>query len=140
MDPQARGEGCSSRELNVAAKITFNAVVAFDRVADLADVVLVEVVALLVGRDTRSIENDVGRVTAETVDVRECDLDALVAREVDAGDASHDLVPLTLALLVARVGADDANDALALDDLALGTDRFDGCSNFHGSLLLAEVI
>jgi hypothetical protein len=78
-------------------------------------------------------------VTAEAIDVRECDLDALVAREVDAGDASHDFVgPLTLALLVARVAADDADDALALDDLALGANRFDGCSNFHG--LLAEVI
>ena len=38
----------------------------------------------------------------------------------------------TLALLVARVGADDANDALALDDLALRANGFDAGSNFHG--------
>jgi hypothetical protein len=42
---------------------------------------------------------------------------------------------LTLALLVARDGADDANDTLALDDLALGADGFDAGSNFHGSAL-----
>jgi hypothetical protein len=41
---------------------------------------------------------------------------------------------------MARVGADDANDALALDDFALGANRFDGCSNFHGFVSLAEVI
>jgi hypothetical protein len=40
---------------------------------------------------------------------------------------------LTLALLVARVGADDADNTLALDDLALGADGFDRSSNFHGS-------
>ena len=40
--------------------------------------------------------------------------------------------PLALPLLVARVAADDANDALALDDLALGADGFDAGSNFHG--------
>ena len=49
------------------------------------------------------------------------------------------MFPLTLALLVARVATDDADDALALDDLALGTNRFDGCSNFHG-LLVGKVI
>jgi hypothetical protein len=48
--------------------------------------------------------------------------------------------PLTLALLVARVATDDANDALALDDLALDADRFDGCSDFHGFSLAREVI
>ena len=63
------------------------------------------------------------------------DLDALVAREVDACDACHDFL-LTLTLLVTGVGADDANDALALDGLALGADRFDRRSYFHDSLTL----
>src|SRR5262249_20641909 len=35
------------------------------------------------------------------------------------------------ALLVARVGADDADDALALDDLALRADGFDAGADFH---------
>jgi hypothetical protein len=38
---------------------------------------------------------------------------------------------LTLALLVTSVGADDADDALALDDLALRADGFDAGSNLH---------
>jgi hypothetical protein len=77
-------------------------------------------------------------VAAEAVDVRECDLDALVAREVDACNASHDVFPLTLALLVLAVHADHANNALALDGLALDADRFDGGSYFHGSFTECE--
>jgi hypothetical protein len=69
-------------------------------------------------------------VTTEPEDVRECDLDALVTREVDACDTCHDFL-LTLTLLVTRVAADDPDDALALDDLALGTDGFDRCAYLH---------
>src|SRR3954467_13092913 len=43
------------------------------------------------------------------------------------------LILLTLTLLVLGVAADDANDALTLDGLALGADRLDGSSYFHGS-------
>jgi hypothetical protein len=43
---------------------------------------------------------------------------------------------LTLTLLVLGVHTDDANDALALDGLALRADRFDRRSYFHGSLAL----
>jgi hypothetical protein len=38
---------------------------------------------------------------------------------------------LTLALLVASVGADDADDALALDDFALGANGLDAGANLH---------
>jgi hypothetical protein len=41
---------------------------------------------------------------------------------------------------VARVAADDANDALALDDLALRADGFDAGSNFHGACSLGLVV
>src|SRR4051812_26547201 len=116
------------RELDVAAEIAFDAVVLLDRIADLANVGLVEVVALLVGRDVGATEHHIRRVTAETVDVGECDLDPLVAREVDASNTSHDL---SLPLLVLGLDADNANDALALDHLAQRTDRFDGCSYLH---------
>src|SRR5262249_17805323 len=102
--------------------------VRLDRVADLANVRLVEIVALLVGRNAGRLQHDVRCVTADAVDVRECDLDALVAWEVDACDASHDL---TLPLLVLGLDADNANDALPLDELALRANRFDGCSDFH---------
>jgi hypothetical protein len=35
---------------------------------------------------------------------------------------------------VAAVGADDPDDTLALDDLALRADGFDAGANFHGFL------
>src|SRR5213075_2986485 len=116
-------------QLDVTTKIALDAIVRFDRVA---------VVALLVGRDAGRLQHDVRRVAAEAVDVRECDLDALVAREVDACDASHGCVPLTLTLLVLAVDTNDANHALALDGLALDADRFDGGSYFHGSFTTGE--
>jgi hypothetical protein len=47
-------------------------------------------------------------------------------------DSWEGLKALTLALLVARVVADDADDALALDDLALRADGLDAGANFHG--------
>jgi hypothetical protein len=76
-------------------------------------------------------------VATEAEDVGEGDLDALVAREVNACDASHSFL-LTLTLLVASVAADDPDDTLALDDLALGADWFDGSSYFHGSFLSGD--
>jgi hypothetical protein len=36
-----------------------------------------------------------------------------------------------LPLLVAAVGANDADDALAPDDLAVFAKLFDGCADFH---------
>jgi hypothetical protein len=39
-----------------------------------------------------------------------------------------------LALLMPGVGAQDAHDALALDDLALGADGLDRRANFHDAL------
>ncbi len=42
------------------------------------------------------------------------------------------IVYLALPLFVARLGAtDDANRAVALDDLAVAADLFDRCSDFH---------
>jgi hypothetical protein len=76
-------------ELRVAPEVTLDAVVGLDRVADLPDGVLVEGVGALVGRDTRVAQDDVGRVPAETNDLRESDLDPLVAGEVDTSDAGH---------------------------------------------------
>src|SRR5581483_8001247 len=68
-----------------------------------------------------------GRQT-DPEDVRETDLDALVARQIDAGDASH----LSLNLLVLGVdAADHANASFAADVLARIADALDGGSNFH---------
>jgi hypothetical protein len=41
----------------------------------------------------------------------------------------------TLTLLMARIGTDDANDALATNDLAMAANSLDRSLNFHGYLL-----
>src|SRR5262245_9373319 len=76
-------------ELHVAAKIALDPEVRLDRVADLADVVLVEIVGALVARDARVGEHDLSRVATDAVDVRQRNFDPLVAGEVDACDSSH---------------------------------------------------
>src|SRR5580693_10056465 len=45
-----------------------------------------------------------------------------------------------LALLVARVFADDAHDAFSADDLALVADLFDAGTDFHGRLLSSLLV
>jgi hypothetical protein len=57
---------------------------------------------------------------------------------------SEDLRPnampqLTLALLVARIGADDVNHAAAADYLAMLADSLHAGSDFHGWLLANSV-
>jgi len=56
------------------------------------------------------------------------DLNALLARDVDAGDAGH---RLPLPLLVFRVGADDHHGAMATDHLAVVATGLDGGSDFQ---------
>ena len=53
---------------------------------------------------------------ADAEDIAQRDLDSLLTRYIDAGDTRQGLA---LPLLVARVGADDAHDAMAAYDLAL---------------------
>ena len=66
------------------------------------------------------------------------DLVARTTGDVDAEYAGHGMGPwwvgkgLTLALLVARVGAEHAHHAGTADDAALVADALDGCPNFHG--------
>src|SRR5262249_47675300 len=113
---------------DLAAQVAFDLdALALEHVADGAQIVLVEIVAALVGRDLGRFEHAKRRGLANPVNVGERDLDALVARKVDAGDASH----LTLPLLVLGVLADDAHDALPAHHLALRTDLFDRSPDFH---------
>ena len=75
-------------------------------------------------------EEQVNRLR-ELIDRRykvEGDLDALLARDVDAGNACH---RLPLPLLVLRVRADDHHGAVATDDLAVVAARLDGGSDFQ---------
>ena len=76
-------------ELDVTTKIALDAEVAFDRVADFTNVVVVEVVGALVRGDVRLLEHNVRRVATETENVGESDLDAFATRKVDASDTRH---------------------------------------------------
>src|SRR5207249_7125312 len=63
-------------------------------------------------------------------DVAQRHVGTLLARDVDAGDPSH-VPPLTLALLVLRLGADHEDHALSPDDLALVAALLDARADLH---------
>ena len=67
-------------------------------------------------------------------DVRQSHLDALVVRDVDAGDACH-FCRLPLSLLVFGVLADHPDDAGTAQGLALRAHLLDGGADFHDRFL-----
>src|SRR5581483_4328801 len=69
------------------------------------------------------------RGLADAVDVGQPDLEPLLVREVDSGDACHSLA---LPLLVPGIAADDHGRAVPLDDAAALAHGLDGRANFHG--------
>ena len=117
-----------------AAQIAFNDILALlNRVDDLRELLLVEILGADGRVDAGLLEDDdrVGR--ADAVNVAEGDVDSLLARDFNTNDACHSC--LTLPLFVPRVRADDTNDAFALDDFAILAKLFYGCPNFHVSKL-----
>ena len=70
----------------------------------------------------------------DPVDVGKGDLDALLARDVDAGDTCHRVSP---AAACAWGFADDHHGAVAPDDLAVVAPRLDGRSDLHQVLDLS---
>jgi hypothetical protein len=104
-----------------AAKIAFDDVFAvLDGVHDLGDLLLVEVFRAERGINLRVGEDDLRVDRPEAVDVAQGDVNALFAGNFHSNDACHKM--LSLPLLVPRVGANDANDALAADNLAIVTE------------------
>src|SRR4249919_99903 len=77
--------------LDLAAEVTLDLdlVVALDRVAELHELLVAELVDAEVGADPGHGQELLSAGTADAVDVGECDLDALVAREVDTNEACH---------------------------------------------------
>src|SRR5690606_37454449 len=94
-----------------------------------------------VGVDVEGGADLLGSRAPDAEDVGEGDLEPLVAGDVDAGDACHGSggSPLALALLVARVGADDLHAPVAADHLALLTDGLDARTYLHGAPSLVAV-
>src|SRR4029450_5452439 len=79
--------------LHLAAQITLDLERGLDVGADAGDLVVGEVVHAGVGADVERPADLGGAGAADAEDVGERDLDPLLARDVDAGDACHSLVP-----------------------------------------------
>src|SRR5215207_9361897 len=75
--------------LDLATEVTLDLEVAFDRVAELDQLFVPHLVHAHVRVDPGECEQLLGAGTADAVDVGECDLDALVAREVNTNEACH---------------------------------------------------
>ena len=74
---------------------------------------------------------------SDAEDVGQSDLNPLLARKIDASDSCHSLSALTLLVLGIAL-ADDANHALALDDLAVLANRLDAAADFHRNTIDAK--
>src|SRR5262249_43435060 len=75
------------------AQVAFDAALLLDDPADLAHVVLGEVLDADVGAQAGILEDAARADAADAVDVGQSDLDALGAREIDASYTSHSLFP-----------------------------------------------
>ncbi len=73
----------------LAPQVAFLREVSLDRLAQLDDLVLGQVAHLAVRLDAHLSQELVGGRAANAVDVGQPNLDALVQRDVDAGDARH---------------------------------------------------
>jgi hypothetical protein len=119
------------RLLPVAAQVALDLEVRVDVVAELRDLFVREVLDLRV-RVEPELGGDLARGRlADPVDVGQPDLEALLVREVDSGDAGDGSA---LPLLVPWVGADDHGRAVPLDHAAALAHGLDGRTYFHGEL------
>jgi len=113
------------RLLKVAAQIAFDFVVGVDHLTDMNLLIGGEIVGLHRGIDFRCGENFQRARPAYSVDIGERYIHPLVLRQFDSSYSCHRVDPfLALALLVARVGAQDAHDAFATHHFAVLTNLF----------------
>jgi hypothetical protein len=116
-DPAIRADLAEAldRLLPFAAQVALDLEVRVDVVAELRDLFVREVLDLRV-RAELELGCDLLRCRlADAVDVGQPDLEALLVREIDSGDACDGSA---LPLLVAWVGADDHGRAVPLDHAA----------------------
>jgi hypothetical protein len=116
------------RLLPLAPQVSLDLEVRVDVVTELGDLFVGEVLDLRVGAEAE-LDGDLtsGRL-ADPVDVRQPDLEPLLVRKVDSGDACDGSA---LPLLVPRVGADDHGRAVPLDHAAALAHGLDGRTDFH---------
>src|SRR5688572_19714927 len=116
----------------LAAQVPFH-LLGLDRLAKLHHLVVGQVLDVGVRIDADAGDDLARGRAADSVDVGEAHLDALVERDVYACDPCQ-LKYLTLALLVARVRADHQHDAAPPDHPAALAHRLYGRSNLHRPL------
>jgi hypothetical protein len=118
------------RLLPVAAQVSLDLEFRVDVVAELRDLFIREVLDLRV-RVEAELGGDLagGRLT-DPIDVGQPDLEPLLVRKVDSGDARDGSA---LPLLVPRIGADDHGRAVPLDHAAALAHGLDGWTDFHFS-------
>src|SRR3954467_13773912 len=111
----------------LAPQVALDLEIAVDVGAELRDLVVGEVADLRVRREAQVGRDLVRRRLADAEDVCQPDLEPLLVREIDSGDARQ----LTLPLLVPWVGADDHGRAVPLDHAAALAHGLDGRAYFH---------
>src|SRR3954467_10367373 len=78
-------------DLTTEVTLDLDLVVALDRVAELDQLLVTQLVDAEVGAHAGHGEDLLGPGTADAVNVGECDLDALLARQVDTKEACHQM-------------------------------------------------
>ena len=127
--------------LKFAAKVTlYEDLLRPDRVDNGVQLFRRKILRANVRVDVCGFENFFCVAGSDAVDVRQRSFDAFVAGNVNTEKSGHKLVfvgvivCLALTLFVARVGADDAENILPLDDAAAFALPFYRCSDFHDSI------
>ena len=117
---------------------TLHAELLLDHLAKLVHVGVREITDPLRRVDPRLLDDLLRRRPADAVDVRQTDLDLLVAREIDTRNTSHSLSALALLVLGIAL-ADDASHAITLDHLAVLADRLHAAADFHEDTIVQNV-
>ena len=111
---------------------TLNFIVPFNLPAKSIHIVVVKVLSASASVDPTSFNNLLCTCVADSVDVREGDLNSLPPRKVYASDTCHFKVALTLPLLMLRITrTNNAHHAVTADDLTVLADRFNAASDLH---------
>src|SRR5690242_268649 len=133
--------------LNLLAEIAFDAAFLFDDLADVIDFILGQIANFLGMVDVGLRRDLAGALLPDAVDGGQADPQAFLGRKVDSCYACHVLTSpviknvgsrtkrLTLALLVFRIGANNAHHAAPVDDLAFVANFLDRCPYFHFTFL-----
>ena len=76
-------------ERHLGAQRALHAVILLDRLAKPVDIRIVEILDAEIRADAGALDDAARELTADTKNVREADLDLLVAREIDSRNTSH---------------------------------------------------